>query len=321
MVKRNANKTKKVSSLIEEYLTYNQRLSWSSKQITERSFRYLIQAIGDMSVGQLSLEHAEIYQSWLLARYAKATANIYVKAARPVFRWAMRRKWIKEDIFAIPLCKISDVQMRIYEPWEFQTILQAAPNNLWRCRIWLGRSAGLRRSEVLNLTMADIDFDRKLIHVQPKKEGKYTWSWEPKGRKYRTLPLLSNVAELLIGLKNELLNGQPYLLLTEIRYWQIQKFKKKGILSPRVRSIPDENFSKPFRHIVERARISHGTFHDLRKTYLTEMAESGMPIHWLQELAGHADSKTTMKYYVAVRQKPMLERARNAVEEQLAVSE
>lgn len=40
------------------------------------------------------------------------------------------------------------------------------------------------------------------------------------------------------------------------------------------------------------------SLYDFRHTFATRAADSGMPMHLLQRLLGHADAQTTMRYYV-----------------------
>lgn len=44
------------------------------------------------------------------------------------------------------------------------------------------------------------------------------------------------------------------------------------------------------------AGLRHVRFHDLRHTFGTQMAAQGMPMRGLQELMGHADFGTTLRY-------------------------
>ena len=124
------------------------------------------------------------------------------------------------------------------------------------------------------------------------------------------MPLPEKIAELIEARKNELPANQPYFCLSEIRYFRLLQLKKKNQLSERIKLCPDENFSKPFKLILRRANVADGTFHDLRRTYGTMMAEAGIPQHELAYLMGHNDSKTTEKYYIRLRQRHVIERAR-----------
>jgi len=76
-----------------------------------------------------------------------------------------------------------------------------------------------------------------------------------------------------------------------------------------------QNFTRDFQKIRRRAGVPKCTFHDLRKSYCTNLA-GAVPLHVVQELAGHADIRTTRKHYLQVRQE-MVDAARKAVEEVL----
>lgn len=304
---------KTLSILASEYLQARQnRLAWNTQQLMKRAFKHLIGCCGDIPLDFFTEEHAEKFQNYLIDTYSKPTANIYIKSLRSVFRWAMRRKWIKNDVFGIPLAKPTQYKMRIYTSVEVQAILDAA-KLLWRGRILLARTSGLRRSEALNLTISDIDYEQGLIHIQPKTDTRDSWAWEPKGRRSRTVSLTEETANVLAEIQNELPTGHTYPMLTELRYWRVIQMKRKGELSERIRLCPDENFATPFRRILKRAKVALGTFHDLRKTCLTDLADKGYPIHWLQKFAGHSSHITTMKYYVHVDEKKYLSQAKRLI--------
>lgn len=298
-----------IEQLRELYLADNRRIKWSTAQLTDRAFNYLLKAIGNMELRYMKMEHAEQFQLWLLNRYAKTTVNIYMKIIRPPFRYALRRGWMREDLFAVPLLKVTEERERIYEAQEVERILKVS-NKIWRLRILLAYLCGLRRAEALHLKFSDCDFARKLIHIQPSKETRQTMAWEPKGKMFRTLPMPEEIDELLLAQREELPNDQPYACLTEIRYFRIKQLKSKNQLSERIRLCPDENFTKPFKNILLNANVTEGTYHDLRRTYGTMMAEAGIPQHELAYLMGHNDSKTTEKYYIKLRQRHVIERAR-----------
>jgi len=61
------------------------------------------------------------------------------------------------------------------------------------------------------------------------------------------------------------------------------------------------------------AGIHTGTFHDLRRTCLSNWIVQGLSLHEVKELAGHAGIETTERFYLAVR-KDILDWARAASE-------
>jgi len=305
-------------NLCQAYLAADSRLESSTADLAQRAFDCLTQAVGDIRVIDFSFRHAQRFQSWVIDGRRRVTANIYVKAVRPVFRWAINQDLIAEDPFAkLKLFKVPDNPINIYDRPEFLVLLAAAPGILWRARILLAKTAGLRRGEVLNLTNEDVDFGRGIIRIQQKREARTTWRWVAKDKDYRELPLVAELAVLLREIIEQLPEAQPYLMITADRYDRLMKLKRSGALNDRIRRCPDENFAKPFRKIKKAAGLKTGTFHDLRRTCITEWLECGLEPHEAMRLAGHADVDTTMRYYVTVR-RSLLDKARKASSQGLA---
>ena len=298
----------RLSTVKTEYLNKNHRINWATRSKTSRAFDYLVKAVGDMDVCNMTFADAEDYVDWLIRvrNQAEASVNGYIKTVKPVLNWAIRRGMAETNPFnEIRLFKIKPT-IRVYDDAEVHAMLHSA-NLIWRGRIIAALSAGLRKSEVLNLTFADIDFEKELITVRGKQDTDLTWQWDSKNREERILPLVPKLANILLLLNVELPAGQPYPFLSEKLYWD--RKEHIGQLSDRIKSCPDENW-RPFKTILRRARIKSGTFHDLRRTCLTQWSKS-MPYQELQRLAGHTDLQTTLTYYSAVGS-DYLTRARQA---------
>lgn len=131
---------------------------------------------------------------------------------------------------------------------------------------------GLRRFELLNIKLQDIDLDRKMLHIR-----------EGKGRKDRYVPLGDHLTR---GLKTYIEAEHPYIWLFNGKdnTGQLQRFSTTGVQWV----------------IKEAAKASgikkHVTSHVLRHTYATHLLEMGMDIMTLKELLGHSDIHTTMIY-------------------------
>ena len=79
---------------------------------------------------------------------------------------------------------------------------------------------------------------------------------------------------------------------------------------------PEPIGQRELRTIRKKAGVGKFTFHDLRRTCLTNWA-GRMPIHVVQKLAGHSSITSTQLFYLAV-QKEDLEKARQIQSEILA---
>jgi hypothetical protein len=60
------------------------------------------------------------------------------------------------------------------------------------------------------------------------------------------------------------------------------------------------NTPRRFKTLCRRAGVREFTIHDLRRSCITNWARK-LPIHVVQQLAGHADINTTRKYYLSVQ--------------------
>lgn len=136
---------------------------------------------------------------------------------------------------------------------------------------------GLRRLELINLKLRDVDMDRGMLHI---KNGK--------GHKDRYVPLGHH---LIRGLKAYLKAERPYVWLFNGRSntGQLQQLSRNGL---------QWIISKA----CEQAEIEkHVTAHVLRHSYATHLMEMGLDIMTIKELLGHSDLKSTLVYLHVAR--------------------
>ena len=147
-------------------------------------------------------------------------------------------------------------------------MIQCTENIKHRCILSLLYSAGLRRQELLNLQITDIDSERMVIRVQ-----------QAKGKKDR-YTLLSQT------------------LLNELRHyykqWQPQRYLFEGM---RGEQYAAGSVRLVVKQAAARARILRDvTPHMLRHSFATHLLEAGTDIRYIQTLLGHSSTKTTEIY-------------------------
>lgn len=151
---------------------------------------------------------------------------------------------------------------------EVISIIENTNNIKHRCIVQLLYGSGLRRSELLNLKIKDIDSERMFVSVEGSK-----------GNKDR-LTLLSKTA--LKDLRRYYKKYEPQLFLFE---------GKKGI------KYSGASVLKIVRTAAEKARIrTTVTPHVLRHSFATHLLESGTDLRKIQVLLGHGSTKTTEIY-------------------------
>ena len=290
----------KLSELLEVYIVKRQRLKWSTIDWTRHAWKRLLDALGDMEVVEVSSADIEDFENFLYGELAPHSVKSYLKAVRPVFQWAQRRDYRSDNPFeGFKLPKVADTEVHVFAQAELCD-LHVAASQRWRALVRTAVTAGLRKSEALNLRVDDVDFSAQTITIQSHRETQDTWAWTPKNYERRVLPLTDDLSTLYCRLLAELPNGQPYLMLDEKRYWTLRQRLRNGQLKDRNRLWPDDNFSNAFRRLRESAGLKRGTYHDLRRTCLTNWSYH-LPPQELQKLAGHADIATTMRYYLGIR--------------------
>jgi integrase len=140
---------------------------------------------------------------------------------------------------------------------------------------------GLRQGELLGLRWRDVDLDARRVRVvAPYVRGEFS---DPKSEgSGRSLPLAIRVVEAL----GELREQSAYAHGSELVFAHPESGK------PLDRS----KLVRRFRQATERAEVRQVTFHELRHTFGTRMAASGVPLRTIQHWMGHADAKTTQVY-------------------------
>ena len=122
--------------------------------------------------------------------------------------------------------------------------------------------------------------------------------------------------KLLAELQAEQPEGSTYVFVPPQRYDRIQQARQAGKWTVRQGKCPVGNFRRQFLLVLSRASIKQGTFHDLRRTCITNWFAHGLSEFEVMVMAGHSSFETTRKFYLAVR-KDIIDRARQASTESL----
>jgi integrase/recombinase XerD len=157
---------------------------------------------------------------------------------------------------------------------EVAAIINATVNQKHRTMLSLMYSGGLRRGELLNLKLGDIDSKRMLI-----------WIRSGKGAKDRVVPLSPHILQML---REYYLAYKPADYLFEGQYGG--RYSERAI-------------ELVLKKSVKAARINKNiNLHMLRHSYATHLLEAGTGLRHIQELLGHNSPKTTQIYTHVSRQ-------------------
>ena len=229
------------------------------------------------------------------------TANKDLTVLKRLFNLAILRGYLPKGsnpCDGVPKLKIGSVRKDIIGPETFAGIYNSATDPFWRVFLVTLYTAGLRLREATNLTWCDIDFQSYQLHITRKKAAGLVQAWTPKDHQMRMIPLPPQTINLLAAWQLLAPEGCPYVFMRKTRWAYYRRQVERG----RWREGQDllNNLLKRFQGLCRRADSFPYTFHDLRRTCITNWAGK-LPIHVVQQLAGHSDMRTTQRYYLLVQ--------------------
>lgn len=172
-------------------------------------------------------------------------------------------------LFDIPRPKKKKQLPNVLSIQQVELLFAQLENLKHKTMLFLAYSGGLRVSEVVHLRPADIVSSRMIIHIR-----------HGKGKKDRIVPLSMGILKLL----------RSYYIAYKPKTWLFEGQKSEEAYSTR-------SLQQIFHRAKERAKIIQPvTFHSLRHSYATHLHEAGTDIKLIQELLGHQDLKTTLRY-------------------------
>lgn len=142
-------------------------------------------------------------------------------------------------------------------------------------------STGIRRTELVNLKLYNLDRERGTLSI-----------WQGKGKKDRIIP----IGERAVAWVEKYLREARPQLVIEPDDGTVFVSSEGGAFHP-------DRLSMLVREYVEQANLGkRGACHMFRHTMATLMLEGGADIRFIQEMLGHADLQSTQVYtQVAIR--------------------
>lgn len=265
------------SEFTEEYLDHvNAVRSKSSQEKVPSMVRNLAKFFGTMHLSKVT---GGDVQRWIDKRSQERKKNEeQIKPATVVsefvtlsaiFREARKRGYVNHDpCRGLSLPRVNNKIIRCLSEVEEGRLIPACGDSI-RAIVQTALYTGLRKEELLDLRWGDLDFDHAILTVQ-----------HGKGDKKRYIPMIPELVEVLKAIPRKVTEGEasPYV------------FNNPGTGTRWV------EIRKGWFRALRVAAIRNFRFHDLRHSFASRMVQRGVPLKAVQELLGHSDIKTTMRY-------------------------
>ncbi|RKY05468.1 MAG: hypothetical protein DRP56_08915 [Planctomycetota bacterium] len=310
----------KLSDFLSDCLVRTRRqVKEATLEEYDSTMRQFLKVSGDIDIRSVEHVHGELFiQSCLDGGNRPATVSKKIGNMKRLFQLAVERGQLETNPFRfVRKPKTPQGEIHTYTDEECRRLVreaQAAQIGApfrWDILILTALCTGMRRGELLNTTWQDIDFAGQKIDVSPKDDTEHTWKWDIKDTDRRSVPLTDEVVKLLAELQAEQPEGSTYVFVPSQRYDRIQQARQAGKWTVRQGKCPVGNFRRQFLLILSHAGIKRGTFHDFRRTCITNWFAYGLSEFEVMVMAGHASFETTRRFYMAIRN-DLLDRARQA---------
>ena len=212
------------------------------------------------------------YQAHLFEekKLAVGTVSLHVAALRFFFVRVLKRRELKEEL---PTPKRHRRLPTVLSPDEVRRLIAGAKNLYHRTMLLMLYGTGLRRSELLQLKVGDIDSRRMVVRVERGKGGH--------GREVPLSPALLTALRAYY----RWMRPQTYLFPGTEHGWRTDRPLTSKVVWDAVRCAA--------RAAGIDRRVSP---HTLRHSYATHLLEAGADLRTIQVLLGHADLTHTTVY-------------------------
>ncbi len=233
---------------------------------------------------KLRYQHTAALNAVFRDKYAPATANRMLSALRRVLKEARRLKLMDADDYdsAVDFKGIKSTQLlrgRALSEAEISALLSVCqddptPKGVRDAAMISILMAGLRRSEVVNLDISAFDPLTGGLTIRRGKGMKDRITYLPQGA----------IAAVLDWL--DLRGNEPGPLL-----YPVDKAHRVAH-----RRLTDQAVMFVLQKLARKSGVAAFSPHDFRRTFITDLLNTGADVITVSRLAGHADPATTAKY-------------------------
>ena len=301
-----------VLELVKRYVSQKRGV----RHNTEANYKFVINIIAKEPFGQKRIDKVKLSdaKAWLIKLQddgrGYSTIHTVRGVIRPAFQMAMDDDLIRRNPFEFQLCTVvvnDSVTREAITRKQERQFLDFIKNDKHFCRyydgIYILFHTGLRISEFVGLTIADIDFKNRKINVdhqlQRKRNMEYIIEETKTEAGVRQIPMTDDVYECFqrIVANRKKPKVEP-LIGGRTGFLYLDKNEMPMVAL---------HWEKYFQHIREkynsiyRVQMPTITPHVCRHTFCSNMAKSGMNPKILQYIMGHSDISVTLNTYTHVK--------------------
>ncbi len=243
----------------------------------------------DAPLDAVTTKQVRAYRDSIRKGRTAKTANMKLKVLRSLFGDAVKVAALLHNP-TLPIKTLEETDSVPREPFTFAEVgdlVTAAASPDWKGVILVGALTGIRLTDITRLTAGNLDMEREVINVMPRKtEGKGTTV---------EIPLHPDLVAFFQGHEIPPFAKSPL-------FPTLHEFNSGG----------RDGLSDQFKKIMEAAKVDRGiarikgegvarttaarSFHSFRHTFTSWLAKADVPEEVRMKMTGHTESKTHQKY-------------------------
>ncbi len=270
----------------KQYLEYAELNKSRRSFLSNRSHinQHLIPAFGGMPLSSISFSQCEEYKRKRLNSGASPYTVIHeMSTLSHMMKIAARLGYQGSNaIRDVERPKIPEREPRFLSEDEVDSVLQAAIGlgkkgkryaHLYPT-IQVGLQTGMRKQELFNYKWTDTDFKNKTVKIESKDD------WHTKNYRVRYIGMTEVLLEVLEQLK---------------KYQKHNNYNSEYVLTYLGNRLTDK-IDRSLKKLSEESGVPDLKLHLLRHTFASHLVMNGVDLRFVQELLGHRDYSTTLKY-------------------------
>lgn len=254
--------TIQLEDFVDEFLHHAESKSKASYTLYKVALEKALKSWGNILLSRINSRMVDtLIADMIRDGLAVPTINKNIRQIKAALNQAYKWEYISKPV-QFPK-KIKEQENIRYLPIEdFRRLFEFITDPEFYDLCLLSAYSGMRSGEILRLKNSDIDNPEGFLRISPKQ----------KSQKEDRIPITKAVREILTRAGNRKNNGKifKYTCLS----WISQKFKA----------------------YARTAGYEHIRFHDLRHSYASHLAMSGVDIYTIQKLMRHSSPTMTMHY-------------------------
>lgn len=295
-----------VASFLDEYL--RDYVQVQSSPATVKDYRNVVENYLKPEFGQIKLQDLsrarvqQVYNGWRLKstksdKPLRATTILHInRVFKAALNVACELEYIKEN----PARKVKvgkdmvTEHVDVYTVEEIKELQKAVKGTDMELPVALLFDCILRRGELLGLRYSDIDFEKNTVTVQ------YTWT-ETDGNEptLKDCKTESSYRKMVVSEHTMKLLKKQRLLYMQNRMKYGENFCNSDRVICKENGEPylPKSFTHKWGKTLSRHGLRHIKLHGTRHSAISLLISEGVPVHMVQQRAGHRDPKITLGVY------------------------